>query len=120
MHLLKYVLFAALIVSANTVQAGEVQIIKAAATSDGTYWKFDVTLKHFDTGWEHYADAWRIISNDGKVLGTRTLMHPHVDEQPFTRSLPRVKIPETESVVFIEAHDNVHGWAPNRYELKLK
>jgi len=48
--------------------------------------RFDVTLSHADTGWEDYADGWRVELEDGTVLGTRVLGHPHVNEQPFTRS----------------------------------
>ena len=43
-----------------------------------------VTVQHADTGWDHYADAWEVLAPDGTVLGTRTLLHPHTDEQPFT------------------------------------
>jgi len=57
-------------------------------------WNVSVTLRHADTGWEHYADAWRVISKDGAVFGTRTLLHPHETEQPFTRSLSGVDIPK--------------------------
>jgi hypothetical protein len=81
---------------------------------------FHVTLKHGDTGWDHYADAWRVVSSDGKELGLRTLYHPHVDEQPFTRSLGNVKIPSQMDTVFVEAHDKVHGWSKQRYKVKLR
>ena len=46
-----------------------------------------VTLAHPDTGWDHYADGWEVVTGDGTSLGLRVLAHPHVDEQPFTRSL---------------------------------
>ena len=42
---------------------------------------------HPDTGWDDYADGWRVLDMDGNELGMRVLHHPHVDEQPFTRSL---------------------------------
>lgn len=51
-----------------------------------------VTLKHADTGWEHFANEW-VVEVDGEIIATRTLHHPHVDEQPFTRSLRDVNIP---------------------------
>ena len=82
-------------------------------------WNVSVTLRHADTGWEHYADAWRVISKDGAVFGTRTLLHPHETEQPFTRSLSGVDIPKAVTVVFIEAHDKVHGWAKQRLRVDL-
>jgi hypothetical protein len=43
------------------------------------------------------------------VLGTRTLLHPHTDGQPFTRSLTGVRIPDDVAEVTIRAHDSVHG-----------
>jgi hypothetical protein len=100
--------------------AGEVEIVKVKAEKQRANWVFHVTLKHGDTGWDHYADAWRVVSSDGKELGLRTLYHPHVDEQPFTRSLGNVKIPSQMDTVFVEAHDKVHGWSKQRYKVKLR
>ena len=99
--------------------AGSVDIVKAKARQQGDGWYFTVTLKHADTGWDHYADAWRVVTEDGNVLGERTLYHPHVDEQPFTRGLGDVKIPSEIKKVYIEAHDNVHGWAKERHTVYL-
>jgi hypothetical protein len=99
--------------------AGSVKIVKAKARQQGSNWYFTVTLKHADTGWEHYADAWRVVTEDGKVLGERTLYHPHIDEQPFTRGLGDVKISAEIKKVYIEAHDKVHGWAKERYSVFL-
>ena len=103
----------------QTVSAGNVDIVKAKAQQKGEGWYFTVTLKHDDTGWDHYADAWRIVTEDGKILGERTLYHPHVDEQPFTRGLGDVKIPRDIKKVYIEAHDKVHGWAKERHAVYL-
>lgn len=78
---------------------------------------FDVTLSHPDTGWDHYADGWRVELADGTVLGTRVLAHPHVNEQPFTRRA-MIAVPiEGEDGVFVRASCNVHGWAEDRIEL---
>ena len=115
------VLISVYTLSALTVaNAGEVQIVKATAEKQRSSWVFNVTLKHGDTGWDHYADAWRVVTEDGKELGTRTLYHPHVDEQPFTRSLGDVQIPAGINVVYIEAHDKVHGWSKQRYKVKIR
>ncbi len=72
--------------------------------------RVDVTLSHPDTGWEHYADGWRIEDAQGNVLGTRELAHPHVTEQPFTRSLSGVVIPSNIKNVFIRAKCQIDGW----------
>ena len=47
---------------------------------------------------------------EGDVLGTRVLAHPHVDEQPFTRSLTDVEIPAVVTIVEVAARDSVVGF----------
>jgi len=103
----------------TTAFAGEADVIDAQATQSGAAWRFDVTVRHADEGWDHYADAWRVTGPDGTVLGTRTLLHPHVGEQPFTRSLSGVSIPDDVEKVTIEAHDSVHGWGGEDFTLTL-
>ncbi|WP_349368980.1 hypothetical protein [Salinarimonas sp.] len=90
--------------------AGEADVVDVVvrATGDGVY-AFDVTVRHADEGWDHYADRFEIVAPDGTVLGTRVLAHPHVTEQPFTRSLSGVAIPASMSEVTVRAHDGVHG-----------
>ena len=88
-------------------------------SKSGDSYTFDVTIRHTDTGWEDYADAYRIKDPAGNVLGTRDLAHPHVDEQPFTRSLSGVKVPEGVTEVIIEAHDTVLGWSAATKTVKL-
>ena len=97
---------------ATVAAAGEVEIVVAAARQEanGTY-RLSVTLRHADTGWDHYADKWDVVTPDGTVLGTRVLLHPHEDEQPFTRSLSGVRVPKGVKRVSIRAHDKVHGYA---------
>ena len=108
------------LVAAKTAFAGDVEIVSAELHHGGNrYWSVSVTLKHADAGWEHYADGWRVVDADGNILGKRILHHPHVNEQPFTRSLRDVKIPEDITSVYIEAHDKVHGWSPNRLKVEL-
>lgn len=94
--------------AANSALAGEADVVgvKVTKSGEGTF-RFDVTVKHADTGWDHYADKWDIVAPDGTVLGTRILHHPHVDEQPFTRSLGGVKIPASITRVTLRAHDKV-------------
>ncbi|MEM7023552.1 MAG: hypothetical protein AAF637_13315 [Pseudomonadota bacterium] len=96
---------------AGDVMAGEADVVavEVSRAGDGTY-RFDVTVRHDDTGWEHYADAWDVVAPDGSVLGTRTLLHPHENEQPFTRSLSGVAVPEGIAEVTVRAHDNVDGY----------
>ncbi len=104
----------------NTADADDVRIVGADLhRSGGNRWSLNVTLKHGDTGWDHYADNWRVVDVEGNMLGNRVLYHPHVEEQPFTRGLGDVKVPEGITIVYIEAHDKVHGWTPNRLKVDL-
>ena len=105
---------------ATPALAGDAQIVDARAQKNGPTWSFSVTIAHGDTGWDHYADAWRVVTPSGEVLGTRTLHHPHVDEQPFTRSLSGIAIPREVTEVLIEARDSVHGWNAERFAIKLR
>ncbi len=112
-------LLAALSLAPTAALAGEADVVGVEVRSSGGGWRFDVTVEHADTGWEHYADAWRVVGPDGTVYGTRTLYHPHVDEQPFTRSLSGVVIPEGVDTVTVEAHDSVHEWGGVTMEIEL-
>ena len=80
------------------------------AEQSGELWRFDVTISHPDTGWDHYADGWRVLAMEGTELGLRVLAHPHVTEQPFTRSLDGVRVPPGATEVQIEARCLVDGW----------
>lgn len=93
------------------VKAGEADVVQVALTrsGDGTY-QASVTVKHADEGWDHYANAWEVVAPDGTVLATRVLAHPHVNEQPFTRSLSGITIPEDIKEVRFRAKDSVHGY----------
>ena len=101
-----------LMLPALPVAAGDARITAVETRQDGDGWRFDVTVAHDDTGWDHYADAWQVLAPDGTVLGTRELLHPHVEEQPFTRSLGGVAIPADLDRVTMRARDSVHGWGP--------
>ena len=100
--------------------AGEADVMAVKVTREGeTIYRFDVSVQHADTGWKHYANQWQVYTSDGQLLGTRTLHHPHVDEQPFTRSLDNVKVPQGVSSVVIRAKDNVHGMSRQKFKLVL-
>ena len=101
-------------------QAGEADVVGVEVKKTGTEeYRFDVTVRHADTGWDHYADKWDVLAPDGTVLGTRTLYHPHVNEQPFTRSLSGVKIPAGTPEVMVRAHDSVHGYGGKTVLVKV-
>jgi hypothetical protein len=90
--------------------------VRAVQAQDGT-WTVHVTVQHPDTGWEDYADGWDVLTPDGAVLKpdpespfTRLLLHPHENEQPFTRSQSGILIPTGVTRVRVRAHDLVDGY----------
>ncbi len=87
----------------------DVVAVEVTRSGQGLY-MFDVTVSSPDTGWEKYADAWEIRDPEGNVLEVRELAHPHVDEQPFTRSLSGVEIPPDVASVVVAARDSVEGF----------
>jgi len=91
---------------AGEAEVTQVQVIR---TGPGLY-RISVSVLHQDKGWDHYADAWEVLAPDGRILATRTLYHPHVDEQPFTRSLDKVKIPADIRQVEVRAHCSDHTY----------
>ena len=100
--------------------ASEVEIVSVNAECDkARQCIFRVELRHADTGWDHYANRWQVMSPDGKVLVTRVLHHPHVNEQPFTRSSSRVTIADNIKQVIIKAGDKPNGQNSKPYKLKL-
>ena len=122
------VLLSLILVVPLTIQGGErkdldyAQVVNVRAVQqDRELWRFDVTVRHNDEGWEHYADAWQVVRpTDGEVLGERVLAHPHEHEQPFTRSLSGVSIPQGLTVVVIRAKCNVHGFGGREVRVDLK
>jgi len=100
--------------------AGEADVVDVKVEKTGTNtFTFAVTVRHADTGWDHYADRWEILGPDGSVLATRVLTHPHVEEQPVTRSLDNVHIPPGVTKVRIRAHDKVHEYGGSEREINL-
>jgi acetyl esterase/lipase len=112
--------FVCLLLTTATARAEEADVerVSVRKTAPAVY-DFDVTVRHADEGWEHYADRWDVVGPDGTVYGTRTLLHPHVNEQPFTRSLADVKIPESIREITVRAHDSVHGYRGKTLTVEL-
>lgn len=110
-----------LLASANPpALAGDADVlgVDVSCNSDSIC-EFDVTVKHDDEGWKHYANRWEVLNPDGELLATRELAHPHDNEQPFTRSLRGVRIPKDLSEVIIRAHDLEHGYGGKEFVVEL-
>jgi len=102
------------------VLAGKPDVVDVKVECPGkSQCNFTVTVLHHDEGWDHYADRWEVIGPNNVLLGTRTLLHPHVHEQPFTRSLSNVDIPLNIDRVTVRAHDKVHGYGGKEIEVQL-
>ena len=106
---MKHFIIACLICGPALAEDPVIENVTVRAERGGSY-TFNVTIRHPDTGWEHYADGWRVLDMEGNELGMRVLYHPHVNEQPFTRSLSGVAIPEGTKQVQIQARDLPDGW----------
>ncbi|TYC53910.1 hypothetical protein FMN50_13960 [Rhodobacterales bacterium] len=113
------IISAGVILAPLTTRANEVEIVDASARNTQSGWTISVTLRHADTGWDHYADLWQVYTPAGELLGERVLLHPHENEQPLTRSLSGIHVPETIDTVIIRARDSVHGVSEQVFELKL-
>ena len=105
-------------ITTGIAYSGEVKIVDVTVACSSSC-LFSVTLQHGDEGWEHYAIQWDVMTMDGVVLKTRVLYHPHVDEQPFTRSLSGVEIPAGTTRVKIRAKDLKHGYSNDEYIVRI-
>jgi len=113
-------LLALVTLAALPVRADPPVIEAVRAQRDGTVWRFEVTLSHPDSGWDHYADGWRVLDMQGNELGLRVLTHPHEHEQPFTRSLGGVAIPEGTTEVQVQARCLIDGWTAGTTVVPLR
>ena len=107
------------VAACGPVIASDTDVLNVKVEQESTKFRFDVTLRHDDKGWDNYANVWEVVGPDGTVLATRILMHPHVNEQPFTRSLGGIEIPATISQVTVRAGDNVDGIGGKTMVVKL-
>ena len=82
-------------------------------------YSFNVTVQHEDTGWDHYADRWEILTPDVRIIAVRVLQHPHVKEQQFTRSLDFIIVPEETGSVIIRAHCSRDGYGGKQITVTL-
>ncbi len=101
------------------VWGGEADVEFVHFVQKGDTWDISVTVRHQDTGWDHYADWWRVVAPDGTEIARRVLLHPHENEQPFTRSLSQVAIPAHYTTLLVEAHDKVHGYGGKKITIDL-
>ena len=110
-------LFTVIGLMAVTLFANEATIEDIKVTKQDETYRFSVRILHQDSGWEHYVNRYEVLDSDGNILATRVLVHPHINEQPFTRSLTAVIIKNVD-VVYVRANDSVDGYS-KLYEVRL-
>ena len=94
-------------------------VVAATATETPDGWTIEATLSSPYDSPERYADAWRALDPDGTILGVRELLHDHAGEQPFTRSLTAVEIPDAVQEITIEGRDLEYGWGGGTVTIEL-
>lgn len=85
-------------------------VLDAMLEPSGDGWRVSATISSPYDSPDRYADAFRVLAPDGTVLGVRELLHDHAGEQPFTRSLDDVEIPDGVGRVTVEGRDQANGW----------
>ena len=108
------VTFTSSLLLAGMADVVDVKVVKVNADA----YRFTVTVQHKDEGWDHYVDRWEVLDMEGNMLGSRTIMHPHDNEQPFTRSMT-LSLPMHVDRVRLRAHDSVHGYGGVEIEVAL-
>lgn len=108
------------LVFATPASADRPEVVAATAVPGPDGWTVSVTLRHPDSGWDHYASGWEVLAPDGARLGYRELTHPHVDEQPFTRSLSGIAIGEGVDHVLIRPRCTLDGWVASPIRLDIR
>lgn len=102
----------------TSLDFAQVENVKAIQSKDNS-WCFYTTIRHNDEGWEHYADLWLVSDLKGNKLAERVLAHPHVNEQPFTRSQCNINIPKEISEVIVKAKCNKHDFSGQQITVDL-
>ena len=103
----------------NETTQGCAHVVSAELVRSGDTYRAVATVRSDDTGWDKYADAWEVRTVAGDVLGTRVLLHPHETEQPFTRSLDGLVIPEDVDEVVFAARDSVLGFCGDTFTVSV-
>lgn len=102
-----------------TVSAGEADVVNVTIESlGGDKFRINATLAHDDSGWDHYANRWDVLDESGEVIGVRELGHPHVNEQPFTRSVS-ITIPKSVKTITVRANDLVHELGGKTFDIAV-
>ncbi|GGX40375.1 hypothetical protein [Saccharospirillum salsuginis] len=114
--------FSSLILSNAIAQSDQTypDVVDVTVEQSGAHrYDFSVTLSSPYDSPQRYADAFRVMSEDGTVFGVRQLLHHHANEQPFTRGLYGISIPEDYQRVVVQGRDLEHGWGGGQQVVEL-
>ena len=64
-----------LLVTPAAAGPADVVSVSVAVSGPGQY-RFSVTVRHADEGWDHYADRWEVLHPDGTLLGSAPFTTP--------------------------------------------
>ena len=110
----------------NTSGDADVTNVFVKEEGDGT-WTFHVSVEHPDKGFGDFADGWDLVTESGSVLKadptqrfTKVLRHPHVKEQPFTRTVKGIRLPGETQRLTVRAHDSVSGFGGKEVQVNLQ
>jgi hypothetical protein len=95
-------------------------VLQARLVSVGRH-RYDLTVtisSPYDTRFR-FADGWRILTSRGDWLGERHFRADHADEQPWTRTLRRIRIPPGVQQVVVEGRDLRYGWGGAAFFLRV-
>ena len=95
--------------TSTPASSGLADVIDVSITGSPGDYSLSVTVASPDIGCESYADWWEAVSEDGELLTRRVLLHAHVEEQPFTRSVGGLHA-QPDDTVIIRAHMSVGGY----------
>ena len=85
------------------------EVIGVAVSGEDGNFTFSVTVSSPDTGCDSYVDWWEVVTPEGAVVYRHTLLHSHVNEQPFTRFGGPVAV-EPNDTLIVRAHMNTLGY----------
>ena len=94
-------------------------IVEVTPLANAGGYTFIVSMSSTYDSPERYADAWRVIGDDGVVYGMVEFDHENSTEQPVTRSLDGVAIPDAVDSVTVQGRDLVYGWGGETVEVDL-
>lgn len=99
----------ALLVAAPATAEPRADVLRVTARGRPGAYQLAVTVKSPDRDCDQYANWWEVVSEDGRLLFRRILMHSHPEEQPFTRPGGPVAIAADDTVI-VRAHLHPSGY----------